>query len=293
MDESHYYPYYTSKNLLPLGSLPSDDCDGAVKTIRMLLESPRAQYILSRIIAGPELDLAEWQNELKEPPRAPEESVSQYLEDLRNSVVETFPIDSKTLQEYQSAGREGPYRTYRLLEIVCTAIHLVSKRLYQKYHPRTPYEGFGFPLWPKILHPKYFKYPTGLDAVGFWAEALIFGGVVLFDRGASGEECNSVWLHGKPNIDTNEVYELPDTIVLTMLERGSSLPLELDWEALPHQSLAEAQQNGIFRELNLAGARGYHNFIGGCYRVPPERAAMLIRQMEEFSAKMAEEDQDQ
>jgi hypothetical protein len=33
------------------------------------------------------------------------------------------------------------------------------------------------------------QYPNGVaDVVGYWAEAKIFGGVVIFDRGESGTE---------------------------------------------------------------------------------------------------------
>ncbi|KAK7698341.1 hypothetical protein SLS64_012589 [Diaporthe eres] len=40
------------------------------------------------------------------------------------------------------------------------------------------------------------RYPNGLaDVVGYWAETQIFGGVVLFDRGESEEECNGIYLH--------------------------------------------------------------------------------------------------
>jgi hypothetical protein len=35
-------------------------------------------------------------------------------------------------------------------------------------------------------HADYEQYPRGLsDVVGYWAEAKIFGGVLLFDRGES------------------------------------------------------------------------------------------------------------
>ncbi|KAK3897432.1 hypothetical protein C8A05DRAFT_39023, partial [Staphylotrichum tortipilum] len=47
--------------------------------------------------------------------------------------------------------------------------------------------------------------------VGYWAEARILGGVVLFDRGASGhEECGEVYFQSdRPNI-TYRLYALTD-----------------------------------------------------------------------------------
>lgn len=46
-----------------------------------------------------------------------------------------------------------------------------------------------------FYHPAYTawdQYPRGIsDGVGYWAEGQLFGGVVLFDRGESGEEVSS------------------------------------------------------------------------------------------------------
>ncbi|KAG6364173.1 hypothetical protein INS49_005771 [Diaporthe citri] len=40
------------------------------------------------------------------------------------------------------------------------------------------------------------RYPNGwADVAGYWAEHHIFGGVVLFDRGESEEECNGIYIH--------------------------------------------------------------------------------------------------
>ncbi|RKK26191.1 hypothetical protein BFJ63_vAg6645 [Fusarium oxysporum f. sp. narcissi] len=41
------------------------------------------------------------------------------------------------------------------------------------------------------------QYPKGLaDVVGYWAESKILGGVVVFDRGETEQECNAMWIHG-------------------------------------------------------------------------------------------------
>lgn len=38
----------------------------------------------------------------------------------------------------------------------------------------------------------YEQYPNGVaDIVGYWAEAKIFGGVVIFDRGEDGTDVSS------------------------------------------------------------------------------------------------------
>ncbi|KAK6524959.1 hypothetical protein TWF281_011849 [Arthrobotrys megalospora] len=293
MNGSQYYPYYNSTNKLPLGFLPRDECCVAVDTIRTLLESPRAQHVLSRLVAGPEPDKADWHTTLIEPPAPPQESISAYLEELQSSVIEAVPVDSKTLQEYQlaSASHIGTYKDYRLLEIACTAIHFLATRLYQKYHPRPLFEdptgGLRIPKpYPRIRHKNYFKYKkTGdLNSVGFWAEAQIFGGVILFDRGPSGEECRSVWLHGKPNHDINKVYKLPDDAIVAILEQ-KCLPLDLDWENLPHLSLAAAQCEGIYREFGLAHARAYYNFLTTCQRGSAADSEIMEKKIGEFWAR--------
>ncbi|KAF4952256.1 hypothetical protein FGADI_6876 [Fusarium gaditjirri] len=59
--------------------------------------------------------------------------------------------------------------------------------------------------WDGYRHPTAFchtfyiaveRYPNGdADTVGYWAEAKIFGGVFVFDRGESESECNELYLH--------------------------------------------------------------------------------------------------
>ncbi|KAK2694997.1 hypothetical protein QWA68_006058 [Fusarium oxysporum] len=41
------------------------------------------------------------------------------------------------------------------------------------------------------------QYPRGLaDVAGYWAESKILGGVTLFDRGETEQECKAIWIHG-------------------------------------------------------------------------------------------------
>ncbi|KAK6518969.1 hypothetical protein TWF281_003659 [Arthrobotrys megalospora] len=226
---------------------------------------------MSRLIAGPAVPGGDtgWHTSLREPPDPPPESVRTYQVELKDfpRSSEAILVDSKTLQQYQLAGSpELKYR--RLLEVLCTAIHFYAIQLYQRYHPQPPLSDPTGPLLPKaypeIHHPNYFKYRrTGyLSGVGFWTEAQILGGVVLFDRGISGNECNSVWLHGKPHcdVDDREVYEIPGSAIFTMID-SASFPLDLSWENLPHMSLATAQDNNIYREFGLAHRSAYEIFV--------------------------------
>lgn len=107
----------------------------------------------------------------------------------------------------------------RLVELAAVAIHNIAVQLHQldtSFHKdegvlewlpdseesETWPEGF----WPRPTlfwlcwydNPK--AYPHGVsDMVGYWAEARIFGGVVLFDQrepsSAPDVQPNSVWFH--------------------------------------------------------------------------------------------------
>ncbi|KAK3185697.1 hypothetical protein K4F52_005562 [Lecanicillium sp. MT-2017a] len=55
------------------------------------------------------------------------------------------------------------------------------------------------------------QYPRGpADMAGYWLEDRIFGGVVLFDRGESGKEANSVWFHSGRRAWTHRIWKLLD-----------------------------------------------------------------------------------
>ena len=89
----------------------------------------------------------------------------------------------------------------RLLEITAAAFHALAAMLYHSFHPdidlQPPYEITAFHAsshyYVDLYHTEYKdyyqRYPYGLlNLVGYWTETQIFGGVVLFDRGDSGEE---------------------------------------------------------------------------------------------------------
>ncbi|KAK1766304.1 hypothetical protein QBC33DRAFT_579124 [Phialemonium atrogriseum] len=47
------------------------------------------------------------------------------------------------------------------------------------------------------FYERHEQYPMGVaDVVGYWSEGRIFGGVVVFDRGESEQECKDMWIHG-------------------------------------------------------------------------------------------------
>ncbi|UPK96446.1 hypothetical protein LCI18_007381 [Fusarium solani-melongenae] len=101
----------------------------------------------------------------------------------------------------------------RLLELLVVSCHQIAVHIYQLdggNHKHCEYERWineprDMSRWDSFRHPTAFchtfytavdQYPNGVaDVVAYWAEAKIFGGVVLFDRGESETECREVYLH--------------------------------------------------------------------------------------------------
>lgn len=92
----------------------------------------------------------------------------------------------------------------RLLEIAAASVNTLAGMIYVSFHPDTnmkPSEPQGGHwaqfsetdhFYVDFYHTKYqrfMNYPFGLlNVVGYWAEAEIFGGVVLFEHAESSSE---------------------------------------------------------------------------------------------------------
>ncbi|KAH7220126.1 hypothetical protein BKA60DRAFT_457273 [Fusarium oxysporum] len=101
----------------------------------------------------------------------------------------------------------------RLFELLAVSIHQIAVYLYQQdgaNHTHQDYQKWidsprDTSQWDGYRHPTAFchtfyiaveRYPNGVaDTVGYWAEAKIFGGVFVFNRGESESECNELYLH--------------------------------------------------------------------------------------------------
>lgn len=109
-------------------------------------------------------------------------------------------FSNKLIHDYQSASPTSSAFTTRLIELVTRAVHQVAVWLYKQDTNRHKKDALGVwrpqkedvrhfpPTFPSTLfchewYRDYDQYPEGMaDCVGYWAEARIFGGVVLFDR---------------------------------------------------------------------------------------------------------------
>ncbi|KAH8758879.1 hypothetical protein F5883DRAFT_565166 [Diaporthe sp. PMI_573] len=125
----------------------------------------------------------------------------------------TFP--PSILQDFQKAGPETKEYFLSLIELLARSCHQIAARLFQLddgFHKHSIYEAWRdapidpqsnpwrvAPLPSAFCHGSYVfheQYPHGIaDVVGYWAEARIFGGVVVFDRGPSGTKRREMYLH--------------------------------------------------------------------------------------------------
>lgn len=107
-------------------------------------------------------------------------------------------------QKYQNALRGSREHQLRLVEIVAASLHAFAGILYASSHPQTdikppkPWQGYDWQFrntdhfYVDFYHTDYLileQYPFGLlNVVGYWAEAELLGGVLLFERGSSSSE---------------------------------------------------------------------------------------------------------
>ncbi|KFY33973.1 hypothetical protein V494_07154 [Pseudogymnoascus sp. VKM F-4513 (FW-928)] len=135
-------------------------------------------------------------------------------------------MDGKLLHTYQAASPGSRAFQTRLIELIAVAIHQIAVQMFKINSGL--HEGDGIASWklPKEntmfwrrnpdgppptlfqhrLYRDYDQYPEGVaDGVGYWAEARILGGVVLFDR-REPEADPSIGLEHLPSIDPDAIY---------------------------------------------------------------------------------------
>ncbi|KAI9830713.1 MAG: hypothetical protein M1819_005377 [Sarea resinae] len=153
----------------------------------------------------------------------------QVVESFRKGVqLDRLVVDAQVAQAYQKASIRSREFALRLMEMVAVTCHDIATSFFINADgglhkvdptrlpgpPRHPDLPPLMPISPKpteLYHPEYMdydQYPNGVaDIVGYWAEYRLFGGVILFDRGESGAECNDVFIHP---VQYYRVYKLSD-----------------------------------------------------------------------------------
>ncbi|KFZ24515.1 hypothetical protein V502_01001 [Pseudogymnoascus sp. VKM F-4520 (FW-2644)] len=148
------------------------------------------------------------------------------LEKAQELHAEFNPNSLQLLYEYQAASPGSRAFQTRLIELIAVAIHQMAVwivKLDVSLHKddgiatwEPPKDDATFwirnpngpppTLFQHTFYRDYDQYPEGVaDGVGYWAEARILGGVVLFDR-RDAKFNPSVELKTLPRIDPNAVY---------------------------------------------------------------------------------------
>lgn len=101
------HAWYSSRQREPLNwILPGQSLDRAIKTINQILDSPRAHWIMARIIDGAgEDDAYRWAMELSQPPKPQPGALLVYAQEFKDFKAEEILVDhvvSVTFYRYQS-----------------------------------------------------------------------------------------------------------------------------------------------------------------------------------------------
>lgn len=142
----------------------------------------------------------------------PTDEAMQKYEEIRQQIApQDLVIDLKVAQNYQDAPPGSRENHLRLLETAAASVHALAGMTYMSNHedmdvkpPEPPGGHFrqfhttdGF--YVNFYHTDYKRFerfPFGLlNVVGYWAEAELFGGVVLFERGEGGSGITNAFIH--------------------------------------------------------------------------------------------------
>ncbi|KAM0245933.1 hypothetical protein ACHAP5_005084 [Fusarium lateritium] len=134
--------------------------------------------------------------------------------------ISVLEFELKALEKFQKADHDSEEFKLRLIELTVVACHQIGAHLFElddgahKHELYTNWRETALEernngvetrkfasISPTAFSHRVYRYfeqyPKGLaDVAGYWAESKIFGGVIVFDRGESEEECKSMWIHG-------------------------------------------------------------------------------------------------
>ncbi|KAI1868788.1 hypothetical protein JX265_006767 [Neoarthrinium moseri] len=209
-------------------NLDGEHLNALTTALDHLLRTELAEFTYAQIIDGyPTTDSFhqfDWHPDLPDHPVKLHTSLCDgVLEQARAFRAAFDPLSLRfkpcTLQAFQDQTLGSQPFHLRLFELLAVSCHQIAVFLFENGHSRHKKEydkwraeqeslkeaGDERYRWrhvpPPVVfyHPEhvdYEQYPRGLsDVVGYWAEAKIFGGVLLFDRGESDTDCKQVFLH--------------------------------------------------------------------------------------------------
>ncbi|KAK4204302.1 hypothetical protein QBC40DRAFT_293050 [Triangularia verruculosa] len=222
---------------LPIHGLNENHRDILTRAISRLLATDIAKITFAQILDG--LPTAEVGDDcsdgelpdghpLREKHRDLCPGVLDKLSEFRDSFQpESLEIDTGLLHSYQTSSPGSRVFRTRLVELVAIVLHEAAVMLfnldtslhkhdgitewappkdddlYWRYFPNGPFPTLFTHPW----YVDYDQYPNSVaDMVGYWAEARIFGGVVLFDRRSPNDTADA---------DRHAIYFHPNRALVT------------------------------------------------------------------------------
>ncbi|KAE8359446.1 hypothetical protein BDV27DRAFT_149586 [Aspergillus caelatus] len=191
----------SSINKVTIGSLTPAHLEAFTQTLHKVISSEPTQRALAQIVDGipTRTDSNGWGI------HESIETAKGFQTSFKLETLDISPgVESTQAKAYKNTKIGSRDFKLRLLEIAAISFHNIVAHLFQSLeadpdawpsrnhvpHPREP-------TW--FYHSDYLdhdQYPLRIsDVVGYWAEKQVFGGVVLFDRGETGNECRDAFIH--------------------------------------------------------------------------------------------------
>ncbi|PGH36277.1 hypothetical protein GX50_00962 [[Emmonsia] crescens] len=179
-----------------------------------------------------------------------------------SEMFDNLKLNARTAQLYQAAPLYSYCFNMHLLELAAVAVHDMAGNLFASFHPDgeprleqaagTGFQQQGLISLSTMSYIRSDIYPRGvLDVVGYWAEAHIFGGIVVFDRGAEegARNCYGAYIHPPYPAD---LFQLSDSqIAQFSLQAKQQKNDNLNLPLLCRPDARKLNPNHAFLKLNI------------------------------------------
>ncbi|KAF5670125.1 hypothetical protein FCIRC_9033 [Fusarium circinatum] len=149
--------------------------------------------------------------------------------EFRSSLdISSLLFETTLVEAFRKSAPRSKEFYLRLIELLAVSCHRFAVEIFQldevaerhkiydvwRDSPRDMAKWDSFRDPTAFTHGPYIavdQYPNGAaDSVGYWAEARIFGGVVVFDRGEDGTESRQIYFHGCRRKGPRTIYPPTD-----------------------------------------------------------------------------------
>ncbi|RKK99357.1 hypothetical protein BFJ68_g13233 [Fusarium oxysporum] len=157
-----------------------------------------------------------------------EDARERVCEYRANLDISSLLFETALVEAFRETAPQSKEFYLRLFELLAVSCHKFAVEIFQldeatekhkiydiwRDSPRDMMKWDSFRDPTAFSHGPYIavdQYPNGAaDSVGYWAEARIFGGVVVFDRGEDGTESRQIYFHGCRRKGPRTIYPPTD-----------------------------------------------------------------------------------